>query len=489
MNDGDRVFHQQLGWGIVQRIVQKGVKEGAWVDFGYTKEFLRTEELHTDLKTKAASYNDQVEIKLKCIDNTETVVAQEVRLIAEGIDSAKSPHPIDSTSISEQINARRGLMALRLGQVIESQVFQLSVGTDQLKATLKNQIDKAIQLKPAFILLEGAWGGGKTHAMMLLQAMAREANFCASSMVMDGVALSLSEPMQMMEDALSSIVFHKDSGLQNLGDLMRMVVKKGKIPVLRTKGAKDIADLLSKIPIDAFDDSEALGHIQDYFSLSLSASQAKSKLKLLGYSAPGLPTIRVLRVDDRSHAFCALIRNWSNVLSSVGSRGLLLIIDELDVEYAATAYKDHASAQKRERRRQFLQELHGVAGQRAPLIIAFASAPASSDLDPENDAVEDILNIFGEDIIHLKVPVPKEEDLRVLFANLNHLYNIAYYGANSHPIEDRLGKIINILLERHRRQANPIPRQFVRSVIETFDLISGCERPLDEVIELMELNK
>ena len=265
-------------------------------------------------------------------------------------------------------------MALRLGQVLESQVSQLSVGTGRLESTLQAEVEKVAAQKPAFVLIEGVWGGGKTHVLTLLQTFARRAGFTTSAIVMDGVGLSLSEPMQLMEEMLSSLVFPKALGVLNLGELMRKVVKGGKIPTVRVKGAPDLAGLLEKLPAAAFDDPEALGLIQDYLSLSLSASQAKQKLRLLGFNAQ-LPTIRMSKVEDRAHAFFVLVRNWANLLSAAGSRGLLLVLDELDVEYASTAFRDLSSAERKGRRKTLLLQMKQITKQKAPLLVAFASAP------------------------------------------------------------------------------------------------------------------
>ena len=53
MNTGDRVFHRQLGWGTIQRIIQQGLKKVACVDFGYIKDFFRTDELATTEEAKS----------------------------------------------------------------------------------------------------------------------------------------------------------------------------------------------------------------------------------------------------------------------------------------------------------------------------------------------------------------------------------------------------------------------------------------------------
>ena len=482
MNTGDRVFHRQLGWGTIQRIIQQGLKKVACVDFGYIKDLFRTDELATTEEAKSPPLEKNAGSKDSEIQNGNE---EGTRLISASKDVKPPSLGTQPCEVGSQTEARRGVVALRLGQILESQIFQLSVGTGQLEARLASLVEKATRQELSFILVEGVWGGGKTHALTLLQAIARRAGFTTSSVVMDGLALALSEPMQLMEEILSALVFPKDMGSQSLGDLMRNVVKSGKIPALKTKGASDIANLLEKVPMEVFDDAEALGHIQDYFSLSLSATQAKQKLKQLGYNASRLPTIRVIRVEERTHAFCVLMRNWANLVSGVGFRGMLVVLDELDVEYASTAYADQVSAGRRERRKQLMLQMKEMTKQRAPLIIAFASAPAGGDITPEHDAVEDILRIFGGAITHVKVPVPNQDELIKLFEKLNGIYSQAYPCSKELLTQSCLGSIMDNLLCRHRRELTSIPRQFVRSAIEALDLFALCEKPFDEFIGLI----
>jgi hypothetical protein len=451
------------------------------VDFGYIKDFFRTDELQTTEKPNSFPIETHVES-----NDIENPNGKEERNRLISVEDVKMPpQGMKLFEVDSPTDARKGIVALRLGQILENQILQLSVGTGQLETKLKNLVENAIRQEPSFLLVEGVWGGGKTHVLTLLKAIARKAKFTMSSVVMDGLAVSLSEPMQLMEETLNGLGFPQDLGLQSLGDLLRNVVKAGKIPILKTKGASDIGNLLEKLPLEVFDDPEALGHIQDYFSLSLSATQAKQRLKQLGYNASMLPTIRVIKLQDRTNAFCALIRNWANLVSAVGSHGILLVFDELDVEYASTAYPDQLSAGRRDRRKQLLIKMKEITKQKTPLIIAFASAPAGGDMDPENDAVEDILRVFGGAITHVKVPVPNQDELIELFRRLNGIYSQAYPCSRNLLTYDHLNSIMDGLLYRYRREATPIPRQFVRSVLEALDLFAVCGKPFDELCSLI----
>ena len=87
MNTGERVFHRQLGWGTVQRVLHNGPKSGAWVDFGYTKEFLRTEELQTADQVEKRPASRKVEPERK-VDKPEPEVRFGVGTDWESVQAA-----------------------------------------------------------------------------------------------------------------------------------------------------------------------------------------------------------------------------------------------------------------------------------------------------------------------------------------------------------------------------------------------------------------
>jgi hypothetical protein len=460
---GYRVFHSKLGWGTVLRVVEYGKNTGAWVDFGYTKEFVKQEDL-------------------RLADPKATKPSAAIK--PSRLSPIKPVEPAISCTINQVADCRRGILALRLGQVIESHVFRLSVGTDKLEEALGDAIKKARKGLATFLMVEGAWGGGKTHALTLLQAMARKERFATSSVVMDGDAVSLADPMQLMEEVLSSFCFPGQGNADQLMDLVRRVVREERLPEIRLKGAEVIASALAGVPRKAFDDAEALGLLQDYFSLALSASQAKAKIRQLGYRV-ALPTLRAFRVDERVVAFQVLLKNWALLASAMGSKGLLVLIDELDVEYAATAYDDRASLERREKRTALLQEMLTLTGQKVPLLVAFASAPAGSDLARQNDAVEDVLGIFGAGLLHLKVPVPSEAALAEMLRRLSSFYLEAYPDSRDRINESVVEALFQGLLQRYRKSSSAVPRQFVRTVLEALDLLTVGEMSCEGVLRIL----
>ncbi len=446
MNVGDKVSHSKLGVGTVTKVVTFYGRTGVLqVDFGFTEELIPTDEV--DL-----------------IEGTATVRSEVSQPESEDkLPPKKRLAP--SAMLDETVAARKGIIALRLGQILESHVSQISVGTKGVEQVLRASLKQAANQQPDMVMVEGAWGGGKTHLLTLLSALAREEKFATASVVMDGVGVTLSDPMQLMESITSTIRFPEERMSGGLAaHLMKANVSK-----LRVRGARMLADALEQVPKQALQDSEVLHVLEDYFGLSLAASPANEKLRKLGWRIR-LPALKARYVGDRAERFCELIRNWAQFSVTMGARGLVVVLDEIDVEYATTAWWDRGSRTKRERRRSFVKELGKLRECKVPLLVAFASAPASADVEVENDAVRDIESAIGGLDYHIKVPKPSEEDLRELGNNVMDLYEQAYHGSFG-GLDDRQRRaLLDKLVNDYKKSISPVPRLFVRTMLESLDI-------------------
>lgn len=371
-----------------------------------------------------------------------------------------------------QVNSRRGINALKLGQILGSNISDLSVGTQEIETIFNHAVDKAINYKVTPLLIEGPWGGGKTHVLTLLQSIARKKRMATSYVIMDGFSVSLAKPMELMEEITNSICFPFGATLDGLSQNLRRTVQENKISQLYAKGAGMLAEALANLPKGALDHPDVCHLLEDYFSLSISVSETKNKLRHLGFRAPYLPTIKAYRLSDRSKAFKDLLTNWAHFAAVMGASGLLVIFDELDVEYASTAWLTMGAATLRERRNHVLEELTNLVKEKVPLSLAFASAPVGSHEDEANDAVANIIKIFNNHIIHVKVPHPDREQLRYLLNRLFILYNKAYYDTRIYLKENEINLIFDKLISRYERHTSAVPRHFVRMTLEVFDLLS-----------------
>ncbi len=179
--------------------------------------------------------------------------------------------------------------------------------------------------------------------------------------------------------------------------------------------------------------------------------------------------------------------NWANFAKVMGAAGLLIIFDELDVEYAYTHWKTQYCAQLRVRRHHLLSELRKLQGM--PLAVAFASVPgfSMSSHNIEDDAIEHLRHVFGTRLAQVTVPIPSQGQMQQLFERILDCYNRAY---ESSPVvlseSDRL-RLFKRLWTPYSRDPNPVPRRFVRLSLEVFDLIStGPKQRFDEILHALQ---
>lgn len=482
MKPGQRVSHPAFGAGVVSAVNLTGALKRAHVDFGYTKAWIVLDALEV-LQEESAGTPTSTPVETHAPAPSQPSDQDSEEAFDAGDD--KTVWSSTPTLPKSQTEARKGIAALRLGQILESQALQLSVGTEILQQRLREALTRSLAGKPTIMLIDGAWGGGKTHALTLLQALAREQHMTTCGAVMDGEAVTLSESLRLMEAILSSLRIPGSGSGDGLAHLLRTAKIEGRAPSLRAGGAHEVADALDSLPPRTFDDPEALQCIEDYFSFALSATQVRRKLHLLGYEAAAPPVLMSRGVDERPRAFAVLLKCWAQTLARMGGRGLLVVLDELDVEYASTAYSNRASWSLRARRRALLEQIKGLSVHNAPLLIAFASAPAGPDVESENDAVEDVRQAIGTGLIHIKAANPSEEDLKQLLAKLTSLYETAYPDKTLGIVGQRASTLFAGLHARYRRAPNPVPRHFVRTALEAFDLLTVGEQSFDDLIRLL----
>jgi len=467
MKIGERVFHPKYGWGTIRLLLTKMNELWARVDFGYATCTILVSEL---LDSPQGS--------------PPTTPPVPEPSPSEAIPEVKKPG-LFKLNLT-QVSARKGIQALKLGQVLESHIFDLSVGTQEIETTFQSKVNQAKNYQVSPLLIEGAWGTGKTHVLTLLQAISKKSSMATAYVILDGHSASLGKPMELMGEISESLRFPFGAVLDSLSEILRRAVFEQKIPQLKREGAHIIAGALNALHSRTLDHPDACHLVEDYFCLAISASQARYQLARMGLHAPYLPTIKRSRVAERAVAFRNLLANWAYFAKVMGANGLVIILDELDVEYVNTAWRTQYAATLRERRTAVLKELANLTNAKVPLVLAFASAPAENDSDPENNAVANLIEIFKKQITHIKVPYPTKDQLRYLFDRLFSFYNTAYQGSLDNLTQDKKNLIWSRLVRCYESDPNPIPRRFVRLTLEAFDLISLTKNPdIQSTLEIL----
>ena len=446
MSPGSTVNHPQLGEGIVIEIAERGGKRAALVDFSYMKEWVSWEELGLATDQPLSNWDKP----------STTPVASSL-----GTDNARLP--------VETVDARRTILALKLGQVLQENVLELSVGTDQIKESLERAVTAAVRRQPGGILFKGAWGSGKTHLLTMLNALAAQHSLATASVILDGEGVRLSEPMELMKAILGTLRYPEEKVPVGVVSRFARLRRGGSYRDTGT-GMRRIAKAIFETPAQAFDEPEVAEVFEDYLTMSLPVTQAKQRLGVLGYRV-ALPRMKAFRVGYRAERFCDLLGEWAEFCASTGAKGLVVVFDEVDVEYASTL---RASEHEQRRRRGILLTEMGklVNPTRGlPLLLAFGSAPATHDIEISNDAVLNLKRHI-DGLTEVEVPVPDLTQTLELGRRLQSLYAGAYPERTAVVDKVKLGQVIQEFAQSHQRDINPIPRNFIRGTLERLDVAS-----------------
>ena len=446
MRSGHTVRHPELGEGIVIEVAERGGKHAALVNFSYMKEWVSWEELG---------------------------LASE-QVVSDGGPGSGTliPPPSETDNVrlpAETVDARRAILALKLGQVIQEDVIELSVGTDHIKETIERAVAAAVRRTPGGILFKGAWGSGKTHLLTMLSALAAQHELATASVILDGEGVRLSDPMELMKALLGSLRYPDEK--VPVGVMSRFAQLR------RSSFSKDtgrrmwrISKAIFETPSQAFDEPEVVEVFGDYLAMSLPVTQAKQRLRELGYRV-ALPRMNARSVGYRAGRFCELLGEWAEFCASTGARGLVVIFDEVDVEYASTLRA--SEYEQRRRRDMLLAELRKLLNptHSLPILLAFGSAPAGGDIEESNDAVLNLKRCI-DGLTEVEVPVPDLDQTLELGYRLQSLYARAYPDRTAASDKVKLGQVIQEFARRHQTDINPIPRNFIRGTLERLDVAS-----------------
>lgn len=438
MRQGVAVRHPQYGDGV---IVDVDSHRGAKVDFGYVATWVPLRDLELP-------------------DDDERSL--------EETPAPPPPTPAETHLPSLSANvvaARRAILALKLGQVLEENVHELSVGTDDVRAEMEQAIIAAVRQQPQSVLVEGSWGAGKTHLLTLLTRLAAEQGLATATVILDGEGVTLSEPMGIMEAILGSLRYPGEVAPHGIGSRLADLRRRRNFGDVWQSVGFGIAEAIYRIPLGALDEPEAMEVLEDYFMLALAPTRAREKLRRLHYRI-SLPPLKARRLDERPERFCELLKGWAGFCALTGAKGLAVVFDEVDVEYATRFVGLRDS---------LLEAFDALLRESCPLLLAFGSAPASDDVGDANDAVQDLVGSISE-MRRIEAPRPNVEQTKELGVRLQELYARAYRrrtsGVDPHGVRRRIERFAE---HHHDEFLDPMPRGFVRGLLELLDVMSDLE--------------
>lgn len=454
MKIGDSFQHQMWGRGVILEVLVKGNKVVAKVRYGFATDTTPIEEIP-----------DGESLRILAPINSNVIALN------------YNPTP-DNRRELQMLMARRGIQALKLGQVLEEQVATLSVGTQAIESQFSEAFERAARFKPQLIMIEGAWGVGKTHLLTLLTSMASTLSFATASTILDGWGATVSEPMRLMEGITSSIRFPGEYLPSGVGAKLAAVKRHG-MPELRGLAGQRMIKLMEELPEHALDDPEVILVLEDYMGLSLAATKARELIRGLGYGDRNLPPLKARSIDERAQRFQELLCDWTGFCVGAKAKGLLIVIDEVDVDYAKSM---NWNTEWRSRHDATLKALGQLKSHRLPIVIAFGSAPAGPDDDESVDSVRDVIKKIGHMDVRVEAATLSDENLIELGEKVFTLYCSAYTGFAKKLDEQGRRTVSKMLLKQYKRELSPVPRRFVRSLLHCFDMIDQGQSTVQELV-------
>jgi len=454
MKIGDTVAHPNWGRATIVSVEKRGARFGATLKFAYSSNWFPLDEIP---------------------DGRSLIESQPGTPVTEKSAQRLAGYPALTEAAK---SGRAGIQALKLGQILESHVEQLSVATENQAKAFEEAFKQAEKRNPKLIVIEGAWGVGKTHLLTLLSAQARRRGFAVSTTILDGWAATISEPMRLLESITSSIRFPGQAAPMGLGAMLAAVKQTG-MPELRSWAGQRMIQIMSQTPKGALEDPEALALLEDYLGLVLPASQAKQRLARLGHNV-ALPPLKARSVDERGDRLCELLCDWAAFCLAGKAKGLLVILDEVDVDYADAP---RWSATRRVRHDMTLRALGAIRKHEVPLVVAFGSAPAGPGSDEGIDAVRDVIKKLGRVDVHEQAKSLDDDHLRKLASHVFSLYDEAYPGIAQRMNPRQLRATTDMLLKQHRRSLSPVPRRFVRSLLHCLDLVDQGQASVEDLLK------
>lgn len=250
-----------------------------------------------------------------------------------------------SAETPEQTKARRkrrAIEALRFGLVPSQGLRDLTLGYDELRDWTIGILPHSREENKRSTVAEviGPFGTGKSHTMEVIREVARSEGYLTASVEVDGQTVSLSNPDQLLHSIWSKLRSPTPSSHTPLLDVYLEAISAGQMaPSIAPRGVDRIRDNYESIRLvrragllnEFAEDLEAI-LTSDPAVRSGSVSKQLVNCGVDKYALRLRPMIG-LRVDDRPYDFTEALIGHTAVGTLTRFKGLVLTIDEFEVEH------------------------------------------------------------------------------------------------------------------------------------------------------------
>jgi hypothetical protein len=254
---------------------------------------------------------------------------------------------------SIKINEQRCINALRFGLVPNEYIEQLTLGFEDLEKWVLSTFPDSNQSKNQVVhQIVGRFGEGKSHTMSVIRHIAIREGYLVARVEVDGNRVSLSNPQSFLYSLLNTISGKNLEPVMPLLNLYLKAIHEGfSAPTIAPRGIDRIRTIYKLIQLL---DSYRYRYIEnsDYLldsvltcSDEITASEVKKIILdetrgIIDHWSINLYPMIGQKVIDRPHDFVECIVGTAIIAKLAGYKGLIITIDEFEVESALLATKD-----------------------------------------------------------------------------------------------------------------------------------------------------
>jgi hypothetical protein len=302
------------------------------------------------------------------------------------------------------------------GQPPEQGIAHLNVGNDTYLDILDTHYLARLEHNPrgsSFKLVQGYYGGGKTHFLYCVRDLAWRHGFLTAMVSLSPRECPYDDPVKVyaaVASALTSPPAAADAEpTRGLPDLLRDVADDRRCQMGEDRALSWIQRSAARVPVESHSLRKAAATLMTAYLEQEAGVEAVLEPWLLGEPVP-LSETRPLGVYEPVEPATGfkMLRSLAQLVSGLGLPGVVLLFDEVDRNMSLTAKKMHAASDN-------LRQVVDLAGQaRLPATLFLYAVPPEflRNVVPEYPALDQ----------RLKSPVPlSERSPQAAVIDLEHL--------------------------------------------------------------------
>ncbi len=268
-------------------------------------------------------------------------------------ESAQLP-AFNDAIVEVDLGARRSVEALRFGVVPTESISEVTVGYQALERWVARQLPGGERERPSVSEVFGPFGTGKSHTMAAIRHIASARGFATAYVEVDGKGITLSDPASVLASLWRTIAAQDLESATPLLDLNLRALEKGRSLAI---GALDKFERVQAnlLTIDTLKRTSCIDQHGEQMELILACDDLATAIEARRTMAPDvsprvpwgrgaeypLTPMRLIgkEVFDRPDDFVECLIGYSALAKLAGYKGLVVTIDEFEVESAQLTRK------------------------------------------------------------------------------------------------------------------------------------------------------